>query len=146
MQRILLAVDGSEYTDKVVEKGLVLAEGVNAAVTVVTVVGEYVFSPRVSLQFSDDNWDRINKHLKEEAEEIVEKAAKPFKDKGLTVKTKAVISHQAPADAICELAREGDFDLIVIGSRGLRGVKELFLGSVSNKVAHMGCTSVLIVK
>ncbi len=146
MQRILLAVDGSEYTDKVVEKGLVLAEGVNGAVTVVTVVGEYVFSPRVSLQFSDDNWDQINKHLKEEAEEIVEKAAKPFRDKGLTVKTKAVISHQAPADAICELAREGDFDLIVIGSRGLRGVKELFLGSVSNKVAHMGCTSVLIVK
>lgn len=146
MQRILLAVDGSEYTDKVAEKGLVLAEGVNAEVTVVTVAGEYVFSPRVSLQFSDDNWDQIKKHLKEEAEEIVEKAAKSFRDKGLTVKTKAVISHQAPADAICEMAREGNFDLIVIGSRGLRGVKELFLGSVSNKVAHMGCTSVLIVK
>ncbi len=98
------------------------------------------------MQFSDDNWDRINKHLKEEAEEIVENAAKPFRNKGLIVKTKAVISHQAPADAICELASEGEFDLIVVGSRGLRGIKEMFLGSVSNKVAHMGCTSVLIVK
>ncbi len=146
MKRILLAVDGSEYTEKVIEKGLVLAEGLNAEVTIVTVAGEYVFSPRVSLQFSDDNWDRINKHLKEEAEEIVENAAKPFRDKGLIVKTKAVISHQAPADAICELASEGDFDLIVVGSRGLRGIKEMFLGSVSNKVAHKGCTSVLIVK
>ncbi len=45
MKRILLAVDGSEYTEKVIEKGLALAEGINAEVTIVTVVGEYVFSP-----------------------------------------------------------------------------------------------------
>ncbi len=146
MKKILLAVDGSEYTKKVVEKGLALAEGLSAEVTIATVVGEYVFSPRVSLQFTDDNWDRINKHLKKEAEEIVEEAAKPFRDKGLHVITKAVIGHQAPADAICKLAREGEFDLIVLGSRGLRGIKEMFLGSVSNKVVHMGCTSVLVVK
>ncbi len=146
MNRILLAVDGSEHTEKVIEKGLLVAEGLNAEVTVVTVVGEYVFSPRVSMQFSEDNWDKVNRQLREEAEEVVKKAAEPFRDKGLTVKTKTVVGHQAPADAICELAREGKFDLIVIGSRGLRGIQEMFLGSVSNKVAHMGCTSVLIAK
>ncbi len=146
MQQILIAVDGSEFTDKVIEKGLVLAEGLKAKVTLITVAGEYVFSPRVSMQFSEDNWDQINRQLKEEAEELLEGAAKPFKDKGIAVDTRVVIGHQAPADAICDLAKEGGFDFIVVGSRGLRGIKEMFLGSVSNKIAHMGCTTVVIVK
>ncbi len=146
MQRILIATDGSDHAEKVIDKGLVLAEALNAEVTIITVVGEYVFSPRVSMQFTNDNWKQINQHLKEEAEELVAKAAKPFKEKGLSVETKVVIGHQAPADAICEVASEGNYDLVIVGSRGLRGVKEMFLGSVSNKVAHLGCTSVMIVK
>ncbi len=146
MQRILIATDGSGHAEKVIEKGLELAEALSAKVTVMTVVGEYVFSPRVSVQFTDDNWKQINQHLKEEAEELVAKAAEPFKEKGLTVDTKVMLGHQAPADAICEVASEGNYDLVMVGSRGLRGVKEMFLGSVSNKVAHLGCTSVMIVR
>ena len=146
MYKILLATDGSDHSIKVVEKGLVIAESLNAEVTVLTVVGEYVFSPRVSVQFSDDNWQTINKHLKEEADGVVEEAARPFREKGLITHTEVFMGHKSPADAICDMAREGKFDLIILGSRGLRGIQEMFLGSVSNRVAHMGCSSVLIVK
>ncbi len=146
MYRMLLATDGSEHSDKVIDHALSIAEAMKAEVTIVTVVGEYVFSPRVSVQFSEDNWERINRHLREEAEEVVEKAAEPFREKGVAVKTEVIIGHQSAADAICELAGKGNFNLIVLGNRGLRGIKEMFLGSVSNKVAHMGCTSVMIVK
>jgi len=146
MQRILIATDGSDHAEKVLDKGLILAEALGAQVMIVTVVGEYIFSPRISVQFSDDNWKQINQHLKEEAEQLVANAAKPFRGKGISVETKVVMGHKAPADAICEVASEGNFDLIVVGSRGLRGVTEMFLGSVSNKVAHLGCTSVMIVK
>ena len=38
-----------------------------------------------------------------------------------------------PSDRIVETAKEGNFDIIVMGSRGLGGVKEFFLGSVSGK-------------
>ena len=51
-----------------------------------------------------------------------------------------------PADKIVETAKEGMFDLIVIGSRGLGGIKEFFLGSVSNRVADKAPCPVLIVK
>ena len=146
MQRILIAVDESEHAVKVIDRGLVLADALKAKVTIMTVVGEYVFSPRVSVQFTDDNWKQINQHLKEEAEAVVSKAAEPFKEKGLFTDTRVVIGHMVPADAICEEATEGNYDLIMVGSRGLRGVKEMFLGSVSNKVAHLGCTSVMIIK
>ncbi len=146
MYRILVATDGSDHSKKVVEEALPLAEAVRAEVTVMTAVGEYVFSPRVSMQFSDDNWSRIRNQLQEEAEEIVNEAAKAFQEKGLKVNTELVIGRQAPADAICELAGKGQYDLVILGSRGLRGIKEAFLGSVSNKVAHCSNVNVLIIK
>lgn len=146
MYRILLATDGSEHSDKVVSHALPIAEAMKAEVTVLTVVGEYVFSPRISVQFSDDNWQLINKQLKAEAEEVVEKAAEPFRAKGLVVRTEVVIGHQSPADVICDKAREDNADLIILGNRGLRGIKEVFLGSVSNKVAHCTKTHVMIIK
>ncbi len=84
--------------------------------------------------------------MKVEADRIVDEAARPFRDNGLTVKTEVVDGEQSPADVICDVASKGGYNLTAIGSRGLRGVKELFLGSVSNKVAHIGCTNVLIVR
>ncbi len=92
MYRILLAVDGSDHTDKVVQEALSLAEALKAEMTILNVVREYVFSSRVGAHVSDENWNLIQKHLKEEAEEIVQKAAKPFVDKGLPVKTEVVLA------------------------------------------------------
>ena len=51
-----------------------------------------------------------------------------------------------PGWEICELANNWSADLIVIGSRGLKGFKEMFLGSVSNYVTHHAPCSVLIVR
>ena len=50
------------------------------------------------------------------------------------------------AEKIVETAKQGNFDLIVIGSRGLVGIKEIFLGSVSDSVADEALYPVLIVK
>ena len=47
---------------------------------------------------------------------------------------------------ICELANNWSVDLIIVGSRGLKGLKEMFLGSVSNYVTHHAPCSVLIVR
>lgn len=46
---------------------------------------------------------------------------------------------------ICEAAKAWDADLIMIGSRCLTGLKELFLGSVSNYVVHHAECSVCVI-
>jgi 3-phenylpropionate/trans-cinnamate dioxygenase ferredoxin reductase component len=51
-----------------------------------------------------------------------------------------------PADRIVETAEVEDADLVVVGSRGLSGVRRWVLGSVSDRVAHFAQADVLIVK
>ena len=51
-----------------------------------------------------------------------------------------------PGQIICRIAATWSADLILVGSRGLKGLKEMFLGSVSNYVTHHAPCSVLIVR
>ena len=51
-----------------------------------------------------------------------------------------------PGRNICELAQTWPAELIIVGSRGLTGIKEMFLGSISNYVTHHAPCSVLIVR
>lgn len=50
------------------------------------------------------------------------------------------------ADALMHVAREHDAELIVVGTRGLGGIKRLFLGSVSTKLVHEAPCDVLVVR
>ncbi|MEL6786783.1 MAG: universal stress protein, partial [Cyanobacteria bacterium J06607_15] len=51
-----------------------------------------------------------------------------------------------PGRTICDRAQTWSVDLILVGSRGLTGAKEVMLGSVSNYVTHHAPCSVLIVR
>ena len=51
-----------------------------------------------------------------------------------------------PGRKICELAKTCNADLILIGSRGLTGLKEMFLGSVSNYVTHHAPCSIHLIR
>ena len=62
------------------------------------------------------------------------------------VKTEFKQTFGYPGRNICELAQTWSAELIVVGSRGLTGLKEMFLGSISNYVTHHAPCSVLIVR
>ncbi|WP_019505589.1 universal stress protein [Pleurocapsa sp. PCC 7319] len=51
-----------------------------------------------------------------------------------------------PGRTICDFAQTWSVETILVGSRGLTGAKEMFLGSVSNYVTHHAPCSVLIVR
>lgn len=50
-----------------------------------------------------------------------------------------------PSERICKVARTWDADLILVGSRGRRGLSELLMGSVSNYVTHHATCSVWVI-
>ena len=80
----------------------------------------------------------IGKHLLQSIE-------KEISDGGVN-DISTVLEKGNPATKILEVAAENRADLIVLGSRGLGNVGELFLGSVSNKVSHGTDINVMIVK
>lgn len=51
-----------------------------------------------------------------------------------------------PSTSIIQLAKTWEADLIMMGSRGLTGLSEMFLGSVSNYVVHHATCSVLLIQ
>jgi len=87
----------------------------------------------------------IMQEHKKEGERILSEALKFIK--GKNIKARTILKEGHPADTIVSIAHEERFDMIVIGSRGLGGLKKLFLGSVSNAVIQeaVNC-SVLVVK
>ncbi len=79
-------------------------------------------------------------------EEILNKAVAHAK----TVKPNVVVSSKLregdPALEIVAAAKEGGFDVVVVGHRGLGRVREMFLGNISEKVAHLAPCPVVIVR
>jgi len=147
INKILVAIDGSKTADKALDFGLDLAAKYSAEVLVVSVFDVIskslvargmVFSPAGTTKYLEE-LEAFHSHVLVDA--LVK--AKKFKPK-LKVSTKLLKGRAA--DKIVDEANEGGFGLIVVGSRGLGGIKEFFLGSVSDRVADEAKCPVLIVK
>ena len=142
--KIMVATDGSEYSFKTIDFAVKTAVSLNADVTVLYVIGDVNSKLKGVYRISPDLLEMLKENINKEADEILEKVAEKFKESNLEVKTIKGAGH--PADLICNLAEEGNFDLVIIGRSGLGGMKAFFLGSVSNRVAQSIKTNLLIVK
>jgi nucleotide-binding universal stress UspA family protein len=83
-------------------------------------------------------------HVKQEAAAFLEGKAAALRDEGLAVET--VVKEGYAATVIEAEARARGVDLIVIGTRGLSGLKHLLLGSVAERVVQHAPCAVLTVK
>ncbi len=143
MYKILLATDGSEYSLQSLRKAIPIAKALKAKMTILSIAEEMPFL-RGTEGLSREELETLYSSINKEAELGLENAQKLFEAEGLKVETN--LKAGKPAETICAVAEEGDYDLIVIGDTGRGGLRELFLGSVSNKVAHQARTDVMIVK
>lgn len=80
--------------------------------------------------------DGIERAEGDAAERIAEEGARLAGDAGLVASPMVVSSPEPAADAIVRVADELDVGLVVIGSRGRRGMRALLLGSTSHHVLH----------
>ncbi len=140
MKKILVATDGSKYSQKALFKAKQIATDMGSEVTVVSVVtlydNIYSHNQAIKSELGRAEMER-SKNVLKEAEEIFS----DFKGKFTTIyKTGDVV------DQIIKLAEEGDYDLLIMGSRGLGAFSRTLLGSVSDKVIHHVKISVLVVK
>ncbi len=148
--KLLVCTDGSEHSKKALEKALEIAGGCSVDEVAIINVYEEIRIPqamtdRISIAPEDaKRFEKLEELDKEEQKAMLDEAAGSFKQKNIKVKTLAECGH--PAETIARTAEEGGYDMIIIGSRGLGGLKKYLLGSVSNSVLQEAKTSVLVVK
>ena len=144
IKKILVAIDGSVHADHALDFALDLALRYSAKIMLLAVVPP-VFLPVHSLKvLKSQAIDDASKELEKCFSGMLSDAeGKAKKLTGLNVSTK--LEHGNPDEVIISTAKLGNFDIIVIGSRGL-GRRDYALGSVSSRVADNATCPVLIVK
>ncbi len=134
-QHILIATDGSELATKALEHGLELAKRVGARVTVVTVTEPW--SPfDMAQEAREGRPDPIGQFegiAAKAANRILAAAAQQAKALGVSADC-VHVKDRYPAEGITSTANDKQCDLIVMGSRGLRGISRLLLGSQAYEV------------
>ncbi len=139
IKKILIPVDGSESSKKGLEFGLAIAENASAEVTILEVIEEFGPLPGY-YEAPPINIDRV-KWVAEQRFEKIHPILEEAK-----VKWDRRIEEGYAAETIIRIAEEGNYDLIVIGSRGMGFLGRFLLGSVSDRVVHHAPCSVLVVR
>jgi nucleotide-binding universal stress UspA family protein len=140
MEKILIAVDGSDASNCALRRGLELAEGEGADVTIAYVAPATdilpvsLFGATAAVAHDLTDYDR----------EVLADAADVAHDYSVPAATKLLVGD--PADEIVAYADSLAADLIVIGSRGLGTVGRMILGSVSRAVLRETRRPVLVVR
>lgn len=141
MEKILVTTDGSVNAKGALIKAKTLGEALGAQVDILHVVKEIIINPYVPAKYY---MLPTESELKKLGKKIMENSLELFQDfKG---QVNSVCEIGDPAEVIIEQADKGDYDLIIMGSRGLSTFSRAMLGSVSQKVLNHVKTSVLIVK
>jgi nucleotide-binding universal stress UspA family protein len=141
--KILVPVDGSEAAWHALEYATVLGEKFHSTITIVHVVQAHYTLPTVGLNGEIPFISLNIQEVETTGYKIIE-LAKERMGNYPTFETTLEFGH--PAERILSLVKENAHDLIVIGSRGLSGISEFFLGSISNNVSQYSSVPVMIVK
>ncbi|MDH7479140.1 MAG: universal stress protein [Syntrophomonadaceae bacterium] len=138
LNKLLLAVDDSKYSELAAGVAIDLALRYNASLDVISVV---------PLPMPGGSVGEVNE-IKTEGERRLGKALESVRrkaeERGQPVKTELLYGHVA--ENIIKYATNSKADLIVMGYKGSSAVKDFLLGSVSTRVLHHAPGSVLLVR
>ncbi len=137
ISRILVAVDGSKYSEKAFEYGLYLARRCRCSLLIVHVIEEFVTVGH-----------SISKELKHQDQVMLqqyESRAKRFSDSITSINT-IESSADDVTEEILRIADKESIDTIVLGSRGTKASRDFHIGSISYKVSHYAKCTVIIVR
>jgi nucleotide-binding universal stress UspA family protein len=128
-ERILVPVDGSVRSERILPHAAALAEGAGASLELLQVVTPSSARGTRVLPVSAEALENAKRHARGYLEELAGRLGKM----GLDVETR-VVEHHQPARAILSTIEEDGPDLVAMATHGYRGVTRVVLGSVADKV------------
>jgi len=152
MEKILVAVDGSEHSKKALVYAIELTKKFDGKITIVNVYSTVVpqtqpidgLSTPAMSGTSAALAAKIAEDAKLRGEQVLMEAERSAMELGVQVE-KVLREGDAVNEIVAE-AKAGNFNLVVVGHRGMSKLRELLLGGVSEGVSHKAPCPVLIVK
>ena len=133
LKKILVATDGSEYSQRALKTAVEFARKFNAEI-------ELLFVMQMPLAYESGVYNEINR----EGEQALKTTLEGIDISDITLSMKKIQGN--PANVILKEVENENIDLIVMGSHGYGAIVGSIIGSVSQKVLHGAKCSVLIVK
>ena len=143
--KILLATDGSEEALLAAKTAADLAKSTDSELHVVMIFQESAYvNPYYEVRFPKAA-ERLREQAREEIQQVLDEQVAHIRKSGAKV-AKAHLETGEPDRAIVALAEELGAGLIVMGSRGLGGMRRALMGSVSDGVVRHAHCPVMIVR
>ncbi len=135
---ILIPTDFSDLSESAIKAGIAIAKRQDAGVTLLHVVDllPNLLPTEVLLSDSRDVLSRMEEQLSELSEKFQ-------KDTG--VKPVIKVLQGTPSDSICKFANDENISLIVMGTHGVSGLREFFIGSEAFRVVKNATCPVLTI-
>ncbi len=139
-RKILVAHDGSDGAQKAFDAALTLAVQLEADLHMVCVeeniprYAQTVDEVKGEKERADEYFEQLAEHCRQRALLV----------KGKTISTEIIVGHGAKA--IVEFARQGSFDLLVVGFTGHSKIYDHIWGGTSQNITRLAHCSVLVVK
>jgi len=141
--RILVGLDGSDYSLRALDFAIDLAKKYQSQLVLVHVVMRQIYAinpPEAGILAGT----AIVRELETEGKTILTQGEEKVKAQGLPVEAR--LRQGVPAEELLRAAADEKADLMVLGSRGLSQVRAFLLGSVSDKVSHHAKCPTLIIR
>ncbi len=140
-QKILVPLDGSAKAEEALIHAINLAKLTKGNITLLHVISELP-------PYLDDGlggaYQQVYQDLQMTGENILEKVQQKYASEGVVMESKIVWGNAS--EEICKESKENNYDLVVMGSRGLSEIKGFIMGSVSNRVVRHASCPVLIAR
>ena len=140
VRKILIPIDGSDYSIRAAEFGISVAKLLKAEVTVIYVVDTIVLDQIGKVTERTD----AERELKGDGERYLKYVKIMAEKAGVSIS--ALLAEGRPFEQITHLAKGLHIDLIVMGTFGRRGAERILIGSVAERVIEYSTCPVLVVK
>lgn len=150
VSRILVPHDGTEMSDRALEKATEFAKAMKAEIIIVHIVDSRFVPPSATLGFISEKTSlegaktELIRILRSGAELMLREKMAKVKADGINVDF--ILGVGSPAEELVKIARNSESDLIVMGSRQLSKAAIGALGSVARKVSEIADCPVMIIR
>jgi nucleotide-binding universal stress UspA family protein len=142
--KILIAIDGSDFSQSALKSVLARPWPSKTEVKVMHVVEPPSLLMGREMSGPDPEFEMVWKALREQAKDLVAKAAEKLRGAKFNVSTELVEGD--PKSQIIDIANEWHADMIVLGSHGRTGLNRFLMGSVSQAVVRHAHCSVEVIR